>query len=946
MLRKIYIFNAILVVAFLLTTIFPSSLLSYETKGDKRIDESMGYKEMVYKKVRCPRCGMEFYYMPGKESPHSHWVDYEIPEDGDYEEETDLSNNNKETKGIFDALEKKKEALDKKEKEIDRKMTLMDKGMSSPGLTEIRPKRYELRQKLTCPYDGYSFFPEGDIIEDRKLMEAELMPNEEPSPIEASFSKTIAFGASRELKQFGYDLFIGAKEEEKEEEKTDVIGKSGEALSAIGMLETVLNPKAGGQPSFSTKSLSQTAVIPVDPDYIIGPGDTLIINIWGSVQESFPVEVDREGKIMLPKAGPLYIWGLKFKEAENRIKDRLNRFYTNFNVDVSMGKLRQVQVYVMGEVNKPGSYAVESQSMIFKALFAAGGPTKLGSLRKIKVIEPDGKERIVDLYPFLLTGEKTESSRIQSGDTIFVPPIGDVVAITGNVKRPGIYETRSEIPLKELLGFAGGVTPTGDLQRIQVERITNNERRVMLDIELKPEDMKKLSLENINMQNGDMVIVSPIVRLKHDFVSIIGNIERPGDYALSKDMKVSELLKRAKGFMPATYLRRAEIARVTRNRTREIIPVNLDNILLGAEDEDIFLNEWDILLVYAESEVTPPSFVEVDGAVNRPGRYELSSSMKVSDLIFKAGGIKPGLVIKGAELFHIMPEEQPVVREIGLNRVSDIEVLVDKDIILRAGDALFVKSEPKLTERKVVVIKGEVRYPGTYSIREGEKISSLIERAGGFTKDAFLDGTVFSRKSIKEAQEKMREHFIARENKALLEEQQSMLLRRGAAAEAANITESVNMRHEMLSYIASAEIEGRMVVKIMDISHQLNNSKYDILLEDGDVISIPTTPSIITVMGSVNSPASIPFEAGKGLQYYIRKTGGLTKHADKNGIYVIKANGEAVSKFMMSKRINRGDTIVVPQEFKYWTPPGQLLRDTVEILSRIAVGVGIIAALD
>lgn len=952
MLRRIFGINLFMAFAFLLTAACPPSLFSYETADrstyhsphEDWVDESLDHEAVTYKKVRCPRCGMEFYYIPGKEGPHSHWIHYEFPEEegaGSGLEKDARKDKSQKEKKISTGLFRKKEDIVKDiEKEVTKKI-LEDKEILKPE-AYYKEKRYELRQKLTCPYDGYSFFPEGDMIEDIKLMQYSIGP-EKQSVIEMSFSKSIPFGVSKDLKQFGYDLFIMTKEE-KEKRESAIKEEPGENLTALGILKTAFMPAATA-PNLSAQFTSQTAVIPVGPDYIIGPGDTLVINIWGSVQESFPVEVDREGKVMLPKAGPLYVWGLQLKDAEKRIKERLNKFYTNFYMDLSMGKLREIQIYVIGEVKKPGSYSIDSQSTIFQALYAAEGPTKLGSLRKIKVIHADGKEEKVDLYPFLLEGGKIDYSKIQSGDTIFVPAIGDVVAITGNVKRPAIYETKSEIPLSDLVNFSGGIIPTGDLQRIQVERVENNERRVMFDIELERTELGKFSLKDVSMQNGDIVIISPIVRLKHDFVSILGNVERPGDYALSKDMKVSDLTKRAKGFLPGTYLYRAEIARVTKDRTRQVIPVDLDKIMLDNEEEDISLDEWDILLVYSEAEVKSPSFVEIDGAVNRPGRYELTPGMKISDLIFKAGGVKSSEVIRGAELFHIMPGEQPVVREIAVKPLSDANILIDKDIILRAGDALSIKSEPKLTERKIVTIKGEVKYPGTYSIREGERLSSLIERSGGFTKEAFLEGAVFNRKSIKEAQEKMRQRFIERENRTLLEEQQSILLRRSDATLSASVSDSLKIRREMLDFIASAEMEGRMVINLPPIS-KLKNTKHDILLEDEDILVIPQIPSAITVIGSVNNPTSVPFEKNRGIQYYITRTGGLTKHADKNGIYVIRANGEAVSKFMMSKRVERGDTIVIPQEFKYWTPPGQLLRDTVDILSRIAIGVGIIAALD
>ncbi|MBU1007447.1 MAG: SLBB domain-containing protein [Candidatus Omnitrophica bacterium] len=935
-----------LCLVFLTGTALPSDLFSYEgaeySQKKNKIDESLDYKAITYKKARCPRCGMEFYYMPGKESPHSHWVQYEISKDlGEKEDNDTLAEDNdlaniKDKKALSEFLKKKREV-----KALPRAPS---QNLAFSGLEMTEQPQYELRQKLTCPYDGHEFFPEGDVIEERKLMKGFLF-QEEPSAIETSFSKVIPFGVSKELKQFGYDLFFISDEEKqkKEEQKSNILGKSTEALATLGMLKTAFMPSSGS--TFSSNTDVETAVVPVGPNYVIGPGDTLVINIWGSVQETMPVEVDREGKIMLPKAGPLYVWGLKFEETENKIKDRLNQFYTNFKVDVSMGKLRAIQVYVMGEVKKPGSYNIPSQSTVFQALYACGGPTRLGTLRKIKIIHSDGKEEAVDLYDLLMNGKMPEGSRVQSGDTVFVQPIGDVVAVTGNVKRPAIYETKSEIALQDLLNFAGGVTPTGDLQRLQVERIENNERRVMVDIELKHSDMGKFSLDNINMKNGDMVMVSPVVRLKHNFVSVIGNVERPADYALAKGMTVSDLVNRAKGFLPGTYMSRAEIARVTKDRTRQIIPIDLGAIEMGDEKEDIELDEWDILLTYSESEINPPSFVEIEGAVNRPGKYELTPEMTITDLIFRAGGVKSDEIVRGGELFHIIPGEQPVVREIGIKTVSPSNILIDKDIMLHSGDALLVKSEPKLTERSIVTVKGEVRFPGTYSIRKGERLSSLIERAGGFTDEVFLDGTVFTRKSIKEIQEKMRQSFLEREQRTILEEQQSVLLRTGASLDTGLLSESMSMRKEMLEYISSVELDGRMVIKMKPVG-AMKGTKYDILLEDGDALNIPQTPSAITVMGSVNNPASIPYEYGKGVEYYIRKTGSLTKHADRKGIYIIKANGEAVSKFMMSKAVSQGSTIVVPQEFKYWTPPGQILRDTVEMLSRIAIGVGIIAALD
>lgn len=956
--KKFSLINLSIIIIFLLTTIFPPGAFSYQSTGDSEerdlVDESNSQDIETFKKVRCPNCLMEFFYTPGKDGPHSRWVQYEVKEEGSLTKDgggLDIEAGLKDNKDKIEGLKKENKFLslfnlggDAKDNKTA-KETVVKQVFSAPA-TGSKEFKYSLRQQLTCPYDGYSFFPEGDSIDQAKFR-PDYQVLQEPSSIESSFSTFVSFGTPKDLKQFGYDLFLyadKAKKEEKEAGEDSTGSKSMESLAALGILKTALGGQGAQGPALPTQAVEEMAVIAVNSDYVIGPGDTLLINIWGSVQESFPVDVDREGKIMLPKSGPLYIWGMKLKEAEARITQRLNQFYTNFNVDVSLGKLRNIKVFVMGEVKRPGAYIISSQSSIIQALYKAGGPTKMGSMRKIKVIAPDNKTREVDLYQFLLRGETADNSIIQSGDTIFVPSIGDVVAIAGNVKRPGIYETKSEILLSDLMEFAGGITPTGNLQRLQVERIKNNERRVIVDIDLKTSSGGQVSFKEVNLRNGDMVIVSPVVRLKHNFVTILGNVENQGDYGLKEDMSVEDLIEMAKGFMPGTFLYRAEIARVTKDRSREIIPLNLDKMLLGAKDQNVSLKEWDILLIYSEAEVSSPSFVEVDGAVNKPGKYELTPNMKISDLIFRAGGVTSGDFIRGAELFHIVPGEQPVVREIGVKRISGPNIAIDKDMILQAGDTLFVKREPKLTEKKMVTIKGQVRFPGTYPILEGEHLSDLIQRAGGYDKDAFLPGAVFNRISIKEVQEKMRKRFIEREQRTLLEEQQAILLRAGSATSADAITQSVRTRMEMMDLISGADIEGRMVIALLPLE-QLRHTRYDIPMEDGDSLTIPEPPSAVTVIGSVNNPTSVPFDVGKGIDYYIQKTGGITKHADKAGIYVIRANGEAINKFMMAKYIERGDTIVIPQEFRYWTPPGQLLKDTVEILSRIAVGVGIIAAL-
>ena len=369
MIKKFFSINLFLSLIFLLTTVFPASLFSYELthsktayyQQDERVDESLGYKLVIFKKIRCPRCGMEFYYTPGKESPHSHWVHYEVPKEkqdnSDSRMEQSKNKKRRNTELGFLKEQVKAEEIKKRISKLEER----EKDQSFSELEGFQQPEYELRQKLSCPYDGYNFFPEGDILEDRKLMQLAFTV-EKPSVIETSFSKSIPFGASKELKQFGYDLFetLEAQEEKKEKETTQQSG--GGALGALSLIKAAFST-GSVSPTLSFEGAAHTAVVPVSRDYIVGPGDTLVVNIWGSAQESFPVEVDREGKIMLPKAGPLYVWGLKLEENEKRIKKVLNKHYTNFSMDLSMGKLRDIQMWSIKEKRKTNTSSFQTRKM-------------------------------------------------------------------------------------------------------------------------------------------------------------------------------------------------------------------------------------------------------------------------------------------------------------------------------------------------------------------------------------------------------------------------------------------------------------------------------------------------------------------------------------------------------------------------------------------------------
>jgi protein involved in polysaccharide export with SLBB domain len=683
--------------------------------------------------------------------------------------------------------------------------------------------------------------------------------------------------------------------------------------------------------------------MPVGPDYLLGPDDSMIISVWGKTQEIFNLTVDRDGKITLPKAGTVYVWGLKFHDAEKLIKDSLGEVYANFQVNITMGRLRTIRVFVLGDVKKPGSYTMSSVSTVFHALYESGGPTKSGSMRKVRLIRENISVTEIDLYDFLLKGDKSQDLRLESNDTVFIPTIGAVCGISGSVRRPAIYEMKGETPLSDLVEMSGGVTPIGYMHRLQLERIKSHERRVVSDLEFTAiEDLKSSEL-NIQMEDGDLVKIFPIPDLKYNYVSVYGNILRPGDYEFHSGMRVSQLLEKAGGILMGTYTQRAEISRLKNDRTREIIPFNVKNLLAGDPVEDVELAEWDMIRVYTKSEVIPVLYVSITGAVYKPGTYELTPNMKTTDLIFRAGGLKKNACLEKSELYRTVLGEQPRVINVRLANIIDAPGSPE-DLILDDNDSLYVREESKWTQKRRIVLAGEFVFPGEYVALGNETLSSVIHRAGGFTPQAFLKGAVFTRNSLKEAQRANLDRFIRSERMTLLRQQTMLSSATTPEVERKQMEELLRQRASLIDLLSTVEIPGRMITNLSELP-KFKGSEYDILIEDGDHLSVPQVPSGVQVIGSVYNPLAVPYKEGRGLDYYLSAVGGATRNADKKDIYVIRADGEVDSRFTRIKDIGPGDTIVVPEEFRLFLPPGQVAKDAIQIFSQLALGAAAIAAI-
>ncbi len=633
------------------------------------------------------------------------------------------------------------------------------------------------------------------------------------SPIEATFEAPVLPGVKRRLRQFGYDMF-----------------------------------------RVPASTFAPVEDVPVGPEYVLGPGDSLVIYVWGLVENVFTETVNRNGEIFIPKVGTLRVWGLSFDRAEQLIRDQLSRVYTGFRVSVTMGRLRTIRVFVVGEVTRPGAYTIGALSTLTNALFVAGGPSKQGTLRRVTVLRNNKVVSEMDLYDFLLRGDKSQDIRLESGDTVFVPTIGPTVGLVGNVNRPAIYELKGETQVTDLLAMAAGVSPSGYLQRLQLERFRANTERVVQDFNLLDFTQRGVQSANPVLRDGDLVRVFPVDPRIYNAVTLEGPVKRPGSYELRPGMRLGELVIRDE-LLPEAYLDRAEIVRVKDDLSAEVIPFSIRDLWAGQATANLELRPLDRVVI--TSEFRPLPSVAVSGHVKRPGRYAIS---------------------------------------------------------------------------------------------QGERLSSLLERAGGFLPEAFPRGAVFTRESIRRVEREQLDRFIRTQEQALLAEAAAVT---AGAAELASADKGETttaqaavtaQRRQLLRSLAASITLGRLAIHIESLD-KLKGSPDDILLEDGDSLFIPQQPTSVAIIGAVRSATAVLYKDKENMEYYINRAGGTTREADVDQIFIVKADGSAVASFVPLRYVEAGDAIIVPisTEPKYRTIP--LLKDLATIVAGFAVPVGVIAAI-
>jgi polysaccharide export outer membrane protein len=669
--------------------------------------------------------------------------------------------------------------------------------------------------------------------------------------------------------------------------------------------------------------------VSVPADYPINSGDEIVLMVWGRINEESRLRVSRNGTINLPRIGPVSVAGLPFELVQKNILDRVCAI-EGVHASVSMGQLRSIGIYIVGEVSVPGFYTISSLSNVTNALFAAGGPTKRGSLRNIQLKRNGRLVASIDYYDFLLSGSDRSGLRLQSGDVIYIPIVQSMAAIAGNVRRSALYELKGTTSLSELVRLAGGVTPAGWMNRMQVERFSNNQFQSVLDISSENKDR----FPSFEIQDGDIVKIFPVLEKDKNAVYLSGNVLRPGKYEFKRGMRVGDLIPDYRSLLPETYFNYGIILRQNSETfINTLFPFNVKKVLDAPSSADnLALQSKDEVIIYNRDFFEPDRTVSVDGAVNKPGSFKLLENMKIRDLVLQAGGLRIDASPIRGELYR---------RDIDSGRVeiNKTEFCVDcamkndtnHNYFLNRSDRVFIRQKMGWEEERKVSLGGQFVYPGTYIILEGETLGKLIKRAGGFKNDAYLAASVFTRSSVRELENQRNKEYQQQLDIDIISLSSKLTAKEKDNEARAVLNEQLLMK-EKLKLTAPV---GRV---ILDLTKQENYENFS--LETGDALFIPRDMNTVMVFGEVFNPATFAFKKDNTSPwYYVESAGGMRETSDKKHVYVIKANGRVITgkmQRMSSVKLEPGDAVVVPPLLRA-SNAFKTFLDTIEVIYKIAV---------
>ena len=783
--------------------------------------------------------------------------------------------------------------------------------------------------------------------------------------------------------------------------------------------------------------------LPVGPSYVVGPGDSLSIDLWGGVSQRLLRTVDREGRVSLPEAGPILVSGRTLGDVQQEVQRVLRTQFRDVSADVSLQRLRTVRAYVVGDVTSPGAYDVSSLSTPLNALFVAGGVTPQGSLRRLQHYRGTQLIEEVDTYDLLLHGIRGDLQRLENGDSLMVPPLGPVVTVEGMVRRPAVYELRGEKTLSDVLDLSGGILPAAALRHIEVQRLVAHEKRTMLSVEISDtsdSEAVRAQMSGFAVQDGDEIHIFPIAPYNSASVYLVGHVLRPGRYSYKPELKLTDLVTsyadllpepstryaeiirlhapdyhpvvetfdlatalehpekapklepldtvhifgrydfepepevlitgevrapgryrtsglqhlrdaiyQAGGVTPDAWLDSAQLFRRQPDGTTRVFSINLSDALGGDPLNNVLVQPRDRILVHRQPEQVSLASVYVRGDVARPGRYPFAANMRVSDLVQSAGGLLRSANPDAGDLTHYASsnkasgEGTPSGHQ-DLNLAAALAGKEDQNLTLHDGDVLTVPQQAAWNDiGATVTLRGEVRKPGVYGIRPGERLSSLLKRAGGFLPTAYPRAALFERTEVRELQQRSRQEMIQRL------EQESTVVKTSAtttgAEEAALQQTAIQQRQRVLDALRRAPVSGRLVIHIRTDHKSFEGSPDDIELRASDSLTIPKQPGSVLVIGQVYNSNALTYTPGRNAGWYLSRAGGPTQLANKGEIFIIRSDGSVTgskqgsfwSGSLLSSTLGPGDTVVVPEKAVLGSNPLKNILSVAQIASSAAL---------
>ena len=663
-----------------------------------------------------------------------------------------------------------------------------------------------------------------------------------------------------------------------------------------------------GRNIFNTRNLTfePSVNLATPSDYRLGPGDEVIIDIWGASQNTIRQAISPEGTINIQKIGPVSLSGLTVSEANDYLKQSLNKIYNGLNnntdpssdIRLTLGNIRTIQINIMGEVVQPGTYALSSFSTVFHALYRAGGVSNIGSLRNVQLVRNGKKITSIDVYEFIMKGNTQDDIRLQEGDVIIVPAYEVLVKISGKVKRPMRFEMKKDETLSTLIKYAGGFEADSYTRSLRVVRQNGQEYEV--------NTVKDIDYSVYQMRNGDVVTAEAILNRFTNKLEIRGAVYRPGIYQLSGKLNtIRELVNEAQGLTGDAFLNRSVLYRQREDLTTEVMPIDIKSIMDGTVP-NIALMKNDILYIPSIHDLEDRGNITVHGEVAKPDSYPYADNMTLEDLIIQAGGLREAASTVRVDVTRRIKNPRSIVNNDTIGQMYTFSLkdgfVVDGQpgFVLQPYDEVYVRRSPGYQPQQNVAIEGQILFSGNYALTSREeRLSDLINKAGGTTNYAYLRGAKLTR--VANASEKKRMGDVIR------------LMRR-------------QLGEAMIDSLG-IEVENTFTVGI-DLEKALANPRgsADIVLREGDIISIPKNTNTVTIDGAVMMPNTVSYLEGKDIDYYLNQSGGYSENAKKSKKFIVYMNGQITKvKGNGKKQIEPGCEIIVPSKSKKRTNIGEIL---------------------